>query len=359
MRILLTATAALFATAPALASKPAPDTLAGGPVETAQDAPADLFVEKNTYRYAQPYRSERGTSAEACEHICSTDTACAAWTLTPASFETGPRCELKRTPGKTSYLPGAVSGLSAKLLMDPARDAVMRYQVAVPEGYQPAAVPLDQLEPSPTPRVVGDPLVMSEPELLGETEPKVIPVKVAKAPPPLPPAPAPVVEAAPVVIEAARPSPKPVNLAEIAATPLVEENVGAPVKLAAPAPVPTPEPVIRVSTVKALPAIPIAQLTPAPAPVAPVSMVNAVLKPAVAAPAPAPAPVAAPAPKPVSAKNPKAAPTPAKPEAPGAPIVFRTPWVNRNANDPAYSVSDGETVPGDEDVAAGLTDAGS
>lgn len=100
MRIMLTAIAALLATAPALANKPAPDTLAGGPADSGQDAAPTLFVEANTYRYAQPYRSERGTSPESCAHICSSDTACAAWTLTPATFQIGPLCELKRTPGR-------------------------------------------------------------------------------------------------------------------------------------------------------------------------------------------------------------------------------------------------------------------
>lgn len=333
MRILLTAAAALFITAPALATKPTPDTLAGGPTETAQEAQARLFVEANTYRYAQPYRSERGTSAEACAHMCSSDNVCAAWTLTPASFQTGPRCELKRTPGRTSYRPGAVSGLSAKLLMDPARDAVMRYEVAVPEGYQPAAVPLDQLEPSPTPRVFGEPLELSEPELLGETPPQITAVMSAKAPPP-PPAP-PVVEAAPAPVEASRPSPKPTHLTNMAAAPLAEETPAppaAPVTFAAPAhpPAPTPveEPVLRVNAVKKPPAPPKAAFTQAPD--ASVSWVNAVVKPDVVA-EPAPAPAPAPTPKPVA--EPKPVADPVEPQEQGAPIAFRTPTDLRSTNE--------------------------
>lgn len=298
MRILLAATAALFATAPALATKPTPETLAGGP-EEAQSEPG-LFVENNTYRFAQPYRSERGTSPEACAHMCSSDNNCASWSLTAATFQMGPRCELKRTPGRTSYRPGTVSGLSATLMMDPTRDAVMRYDVSVPESRQPEAVELDALAPSPAPRVFGDPLPPSEPELQGAD------ALVAPAPAP-------------------SPSPKPAKLGQV--QPM---QAAAPLKLTEP---------ISVAPVSA----PVVKAAAKPEPVV------------AAAPAPAPVAIAAPLPAPVA--RPQATPEPAAKA--GAPIAFRTPWTERQGNDADYSVEDGSFVPGDEDASAGLISPGS
>lgn len=149
-----------------------------------------IAVEADTYRFGDLYRSERATTVEACAQMCSADTGCASWSVTPATFRIGPRCELKRTPGKASHRPGAISGMSAFWQMDPSRHGEMRYQPSVPESRQPAAVPLDQLRPSPVPRVFGDPLPKTEPELLGGPAPQVSavmqapaqPVEVARAP---------------------------------------------------------------------------------------------------------------------------------------------------------------------------------
>lgn len=298
MRILLAATAALFATAPALATKPTPETLAGGPEA---EAPG-LFVENNTYRFAQPYRSERGTSPESCAHMCSSDNNCASWSLTAATFQMGPRCELKRTPGRTSYRPGTVSGLSAKLMMDPTRDAVMRYDVSVPESRQPEAVELDALAPSPAPRVFGDPLPPSEPELQG--------ADAVMAPAPVP---------------APSPSPKPAKLGQMDPMP-----AAAPLKLTEPVSVaPVSAPVIKAAA-KPEPVIATAQ-------------------------APAPTTIAAPPPAPVALAQPTAEPAAKQ----GAPIAFRTPWTERQGSDADYSVEDGDFVPGDEDASAGLVTPGS
>ena len=126
-----------------------------------------LAFEENTYRFGDLYRSERGTTVEACAEMCTADRACASWSLTPATFRLGPRCELKRTPGEAVSRPGGASGMSEVWQMDPARHTPMRYQPSVPESRQPAAVPLDQLRPSPVPRTFGDPPPVREPELLG------------------------------------------------------------------------------------------------------------------------------------------------------------------------------------------------
>ena len=117
-----------------------------------------IAFEENTYRFGDLYRSERGTTVEACAEMCTADRSCASWSLTPATFRLGPRCELKRTPGEAVSRPGGASGMSEVWQMDPARHAAMRYQPSVPESRQPAAVPLDQLRPSPVPRTFGEPL---------------------------------------------------------------------------------------------------------------------------------------------------------------------------------------------------------
>lgn len=75
--------------------------------------------ETNTYRQGSTMSSQRGTTPEACSAACSAEAMCAAWTLTPATFRIGPRCELKRSPGRSVTRPGAVSGLSAAILDAP------------------------------------------------------------------------------------------------------------------------------------------------------------------------------------------------------------------------------------------------
>ena len=142
--------------------------------------------------------------------------------------------------------------------MDPVRDAIMRYQVQVPESRQPAAVPADQVRPSPVPRTFGDPLPKTAPELLG----------------------------------------------------------GPGTKISA---------VLR----------PDVQAGAAPqAPNAPVH-INAVLKPA-----------------PVAVSTPQAARVAAS-----APAARRTPWTERTSADAGYSIGGTTYVPGDEDIAGGVTGA--
>ncbi|MEL6862576.1 MAG: hypothetical protein AAGL11_12115, partial [Pseudomonadota bacterium] len=61
MRIFLTVTAAMLIASPAMATKPTPDTLLGGPVGSGEEAPADpsVFLEANTYRRARCDTAER------------------------------------------------------------------------------------------------------------------------------------------------------------------------------------------------------------------------------------------------------------------------------------------------------------
>ena len=283
----------LFAT-PAIAET----SLAGEPIT----------VEADTYRFGDLYRSERGTTAEACAQMCTSDTACAAWSLTPATFRLGPRCELKRNPGSASHRPGAVSGMSAVWQMDPSRHGVMRYQPSVPESRQPAAVPLDQLRPSPVPRVFGDPLPKAEPELLGGPTP----AGAARAQAP--------VQVMPVQNAPAR-------TVEVVRAP-GQGNVPQYVKQ----PVPTePHPLYKEPIRQS--ARPAAQ-----------NGLNAVEKPNAQA----------------VATRPQVETQPETPTLPAAPT--RVPWTERDGTSPNYSVGSG-FIPGDEDATAGyvegVPDAGS
>lgn len=389
MRILLSSLAAALIAAPAMATKPTPEVLYGGPSETAAETSATqkVFVEDNTYRFAQPYRSERGTTAEACAYVCSSDRNCAAWSLTPATFQLGPRCELKQTPGTASHRPGAVSGMSTTWQMSPERDSVMRYQVAIPESRQPAAVPLEQLRPSPVPRVFGTPLPKTEPELLGGRAPRISAVMVPTE------APAPAIEfAAPQVVPAAipeaiaeapalpapvelaepaapAPTPKPENLTQVASAP---EPMVAPIAVTAEAEVET-----RAPTAFRDPALSLAE-TPIEEPEETI-LVDAVTRrsPPQAAPAPLPAeaplvnaalkrvsetPIAvtvndmtAPMLPPAQVSEVAPAPTPD----PVEPLQMRLPWTERESAAPDYSVGGSTYVPGDEDATAGLSEAGS
>ena len=285
-----------------------------------------LAFEDDTYRFGDLYRSERGTTVEACAQMCTADSACASWSLTPATFRLGPRCELKRTPGEAISRPGAASGMSEFWQMDPARHTPMRYQLSVPESRQPAAVPLDQLRPSPVPRTFGDPPPIREPELMGApTAQTTVQTQTIAA--------------------ATAPAPKQTRTVEVYRGPgegVVPDYVKQPAPVQAPAPQKapvreTPKPVFTDPARKT----PVAQ----PA----VSNLNAVVRrrnqtpQAVAAPAPQPAPAPTPAPEPI--------PSPLREPAPQ-----RVPWTERTGNTPNYSVGGSGYVPGDEDATAGFVE---
>lgn len=309
MRVLPVLFAAMAFAAPALAEKPAPET--------------KVTFEADTYRYGDLYRSDRGTSVEACAAMCSSDTACASWTLTPATFRLGPRCELKRTPGATSHRPGAISGMSELWQMDPGRHADMRYQPRVPESRQPAAVPLDQLRPSPVPRVFGDPPPIREPELMGGPKTRVSAI-MRPAPQATPTQPD--VIYVPAQSAALRRSAQP----SAAAPRQPVEIARGPGQGEAPQYVKQPAP--RAQTVFKDPsreAVPVQSTTDA---------FNAVLK------RESQAPVAQPA---------------AAPAAPQAPVQLapaRAPWTERAGEAPDYSVGGTLFIPGDEDATAGFVE---
>ena len=348
MRVLPVLFAALVFTGPALAEKPKPEV--------------KITYEADTYRFGTTYRSERGTGIEDCAMMCSRDGNCTTWSLTPATFRMGPRCELKSSPGTASHRPGAASGMSEIWQMDPGRHAEVRYLRPVPASRQPAAVPLDQLRPSPVPRVFGDPPPVREPELMGGPETRVSAV--------MRPAPAPVATPPEVIIVPP----------QIVAAPAITEVAAAPKRLA---PVADPtEPVIT--------QVAVAPTQPIVAPEPPVEILRGprngeaptyVKQPVPEEPHPLygtpartnavgsarmvfkdPSLDKAPAVSTTADYNavlkresqtPKAQPA----LAPAQPLPApRAPWTEREGTAPDYSVGGTDYIPGDEDATAGFVD---
>lgn len=309
MRVLPVLFAAMVFTAPAFAEELAPETT--------------VTFEADTYRYGDLYRSERGTDVETCAAMCSRDTGCASWTLTPATFRLGPRCELKRTPGAISHRPGATSGMSEFWQMDPDRHADMRYQPRVPESRQPAAVPLEQLRPSPVPRVFGDPPPVREPELMGGPKTRISAV-MRPAPQATPTQPD--VIYVPAQSAVLRRSSQPVSAAP---TQPVEVAHG-PGQGNAPQYVKQPAPEAR--TVFKDPSRETAPVQPT------TDAYNAVLKRS----------------RQVPVAQPAAAP--AAPQAPVKLAPARAPWTERDGEAPDYSVGGTVFIPGDEDATAGFVE---
>lgn len=327
MRVLPALIAMTVFAAPAFAEKPAAKT--------------EITFQENTYRFGDLYRSERGSTVEACAQMCTRDSGCASWSLTPATFRIGPRCELKASPGEAITRPGAASGMSEVWQMDPARHANMRYQPSVPASRQPAAVPLDQLRPSPVPRMFGDPLPAREPELLGAPTAQVSAVRrTVKAVSPVPkqtvevyrgPGEGKVPE---YVKQPAPPQAKPISNVLVREAP---QPVAQPVSQVPAQKTPQPSPQPAVQPVFKDPARKAATPTPVAGPL------NAVVKRKSQV---APVSVSAPSP---------AAPSP-QPALVSQPEPLRVPWTERDGTTPNYSVGGSGYVPGDEDATAGFVE---
>ena len=224
MRFVPVLIAAICLALPAGATKPTPDAPPSAPEDVAL-AGAPLVVQENTYRFGDMLRSEPTTDVDACAAACHADARCVAWSMTPASYTSEGRCELKANPGTATYRPGAVSGISEAVRMEPE----MRYQVQIPEGYQPKPKQEEELMGAETPA----PKPMTE--LLGERETRVTAVmKAPLAPAPTAPPAKPVAPAAPVklvkTVDKAPPLPAPP--AEPVMT--IEQAPPAPTKAAAP-----------------------------------------------------------------------------------------------------------------------------
>ncbi len=286
--------------------------------------------EPDTYRFGYPYNAMRGTTPGQCEQMCNRDDSCAAWSLTPATFEVGPRCELKRSVGSASFRPGAVSGISRTYQPDPVRTGPMRYKPKPPpEIAQPAP---RRVEPKPARsmnELLGGPTRVTS--SLDRPSPRTV---VRPAPTPLAPkvyrgpgegaVPNYVKQPAPVTAPAAAPAPRP-----------------APVIAPAPAPMPSQPSSVLKRPAQAVPA----QTPPGPPPPARVVPQFQMVPDAPAAAAPAPV-ATAPLTSPGGVQIDPPAPLPNR----------RKPWTERMSGTPDYSVGDGGYVPGDEEATAGFVE---
>ncbi len=88
-------------------------------------ASASSLDEAGTYRFGGTYKWVSSTSPAVCSSLCGRDQQCKAWSQSVGRAGHQPRCELKRTPGRSEAHPGFVSGLSPNLLPgEPSRSAV-------------------------------------------------------------------------------------------------------------------------------------------------------------------------------------------------------------------------------------------
>ncbi|MDG1824666.1 MAG: PAN domain-containing protein [Henriciella sp.] len=298
--------------------------------------PADTRLaghEPDTYRFGYPYNSMRGTTPGQCEQMCNRDQSCASWSYVPATFQIGPRCELKRSVGSQSYRPGAVSGIAKQYQPRPQsapRTAVTQAAPTVTrrETYRPApqsaprpvrSQSVRSTAPKPMAGLLGGPTVITTGQGANGRVIRPSGAMPANAPKIYPsPAPAP----APVAMPAPRPT--------MTTIPNAVTRRPAPVAKPQPAPVqPTPR-----APVPQFEMVPEQAAAPAPRP------------------APQPAPVAS---APVEATAPMS--SGGVSIEPAAPIPNRRkPWTERSNGDPDYSVGDSGFIPGDEEATAGLID---
>lgn len=298
--------------------------------------------EPDTYRFGLPYNTMRGTTPGQCEMMCNRDDSCAAWSLAPATFQMGPRCELKRSIGSAEYRPGAVSGIAFKFqpqslvrqqsYSQPTRVTNSGQRIIAPQPtttYRPAERPITQpaqravTQPAPMTRIEprGVPTTRIEPRV---TTPRAAPVRALPAPR----------QGEPVLMGGPTPSEAERNLTR------------APSPTQAAIPVQRqPEPVM---------------VTPRPAP-QPQPMPQQAVRPQ---PAPAQTATRPAGPPPPTQPVPQFSMTPqaTAPSSTGGvqmdpppPVMqARRPWTERSNGDPEYAVQDMDFIPGDEQATAGF-----
>lgn len=282
--------------------------------------------EPDTYRFGYPYAAMRGTSPGQCEMMCNRDDSCSAWSYLPATFQMGPRCELKQSVGSQSYRPGAVSGIASKYHPVP-RTTIQ------PKATHPAT--------RPAPRTV--------------TRPAPPPIRTTRAAP----------QPAPT-----RPAQQPYQMRELLGGPTTVSSgqtaMGRVTRPAAVEPRPVPAP-----TVYPQPAPAPQQAAAAPRPLtqAPNAVMRRPAPVSAAQPTRQAPPPARPVPQfqmvpPEETASAQSAPVATAPVSsggvsitPAAPIPNRRkPWTERSNGDPDYSVGDSGFIPGDEEATAGFID---
>lgn len=286
-------------------------------VETVPATKVSPQFEADTYRFGYPYRTLRGTSPKACDIKCSEDTKCAAWSLVPATFSKGPKCELKSSVGSTEFRPGGVSGIAHRFF--PKQQSLKSAIKSAPPSV------VNKLPPKyrPKPQAPRPQIILREPKLLGgPSSSEARPQRVTRVAPPS------------------------------GSTNVTINSVGAPIRTPAPLqpvqpvkPAPRPaETVIRIDPKQQAPAaVPFARPVPKNQP------------------APRPVPVTAPAPAPRPAPAPQTRVPTGEPSQSGVaiyppppPIQPRKPWTERKPGEASYSVQSLDVLPGDEEATAGF-----
>ncbi|MEM7493502.1 MAG: hypothetical protein AAF296_08985 [Pseudomonadota bacterium] len=278
--------------------------------------------EPDTYRFGMAYLSTRGTTPGQCEAACNSDTQrCAAWTLVPATFQMGPRCELKRNVGAQEYRPGAVSGIA--LLYQPNGTELQ-------EAFERRTVATQSVRT--TSSTVRPAVTRSVPTRPATTTPTVVTRSVTTRPVTVTPPKNP-------LYRTTNPAPT---------------RSGQAISTTAVTPTPAPKPVTQPTA-----------MTPSPQRPSQFEMQPAAPS-TVTAPVPTPTPQVQPLRSEVTVSEPTTMPAPVatvptgpsggvQVSPPPAPLQrTRTPWHLRTGNEPDYSVSGLDTIPGDEEATAGL-----
>ncbi|MEM1036905.1 MAG: PAN domain-containing protein [Pseudomonadota bacterium] len=295
--------------------------------------------EPDTYRFGIAYLSTRGTSPGQCEAACNRDAnRCASWTLVPATFQMGPRCELKRNIGAQQYRPGSVSGITLRYQPKgnelqqaferrstvPQPRATYRSATPAPQPVTTRQVPIRRAPTSPSTSTVMTAPSGPAPALRGAPPPPPSsPVNLAPTPmdrpiPPIRVAPEPSMPA---------PAPQPVQPVKPERPPQFEMQPSSATPV--PAPQPAPTPTRQIQPIRRSAAVPAPSPEPAPQPAA------------------QPAPVATVPVEPSGGVQMDPPPPPIQPRS-------RTPWNERTGAETDYSVSDIDIIPGDEEATAGF-----
>lgn len=114
----------------------------------------------NTYQFGAPFERVDASSISNCRLQCDTDVRCDAWSYLPATSSGPATCEVKFAIGQSSYMPGAVSGISTRYKVTPIDMSLGSELAGGPNSApsQPSAKPdvrnIPRIEdPGPAPRV--------------------------------------------------------------------------------------------------------------------------------------------------------------------------------------------------------------
>lgn len=139
----------------ALSASAAADSHSKGTVE---DEGRDVLP--NTYQFGAPFERVDASSVSNCRLQCDTDVRCDAWSYLVETSNSPARCEIKFAIGQSSYLPGAVSGISTRYKVTPIDMSLESELAGGPNAApsQPSAKPdvrnIPRIEdPGPAPRV--------------------------------------------------------------------------------------------------------------------------------------------------------------------------------------------------------------